>query len=175
MSPPGNKNLLFVVSTFLSVSWKVAEVSEEATFTDVTLPPSRLLLLRRCKRGFWLHKTEINVENRSKQLTFSRTSLFNLLHCRLSEKGAMVLVQIITKYLLISLECRPHARKDANRIYTFISAGISVSNGSSINQVLNFCIFWRKYSRLPAVECNNFSSLHILQHTPLLVNWGGRD
>ena len=117
--------------------WMVAEVLQEATFTDVTLPPSRLLLLRRCKRGFWLHKTEINVENRSKQLTFSRTSLFNLLHCRLSEKGAMVLVQIITKYLLISLECRPHARKDANRIYTFISAGISVSNGSSINQVLN--------------------------------------
>ena len=65
--------------------WKVAEVSQEATFTDVTLPPSRLLLLRRCKRGFWLHKTEINVENRSKQLTFSRTSLFNLLHSRLPE------------------------------------------------------------------------------------------
>ena len=43
------------------------------------------------------------------------------------------------------------------------------------NQVLNVCSCWRKYSKLPAVECNNFSSLHILQHTSLLVNWGGRD
>ena len=166
MSPPGNKNLLFVVSTFLSVSWKVAEVSEEATFTDVTLPPSRLLLLRRCKRGFWLHKTEINVENRSKQLTFSRTSLFNLLHSQLSEKNCNGASADNNKVSLISLTHR-RMRTEFTSPQGFHFLGI--------NQVLNFCCCWRKYSELPAPECNNFSSLHILQHTSILVNWGGRD
>ena len=86
--------------------WKVAEVLQEATFTDVTLPPSRLLLLRRCKRGFWLHKTEINVENRSKQLKFSRTSLFNLLHFQLSEKNCNGASADNNKVSLISLTHR---------------------------------------------------------------------
>ena len=106
MSLLGNKKTAIHCFHIVVSCWKVAEVLQEATFTDVTLPPSRLLLLRRCKRGFWLHKTEINVENRSKQLTFSRTSLFNLLHSRLSEKNCNGASADNNKVSLISLTHR---------------------------------------------------------------------